>query len=239
MNRLKFLTALILSSMAASSMAAQVSVSKLRINLENGQTADFLNLHNESETEKESFEITLQKWSQKSNTGDTFASGPQEILADTETVLASPKTVVILPKQDKLIRIIVNDVDEAKKDYSYRLILNQLPNKELGQQKNTVNLLFKISLPIFVYSDVIKTFEKMSFEHKVVKENGKNYLLLTNKDNQHVQIQDITWGKFQKSVNQYILPNVTNKIELPDNFQFDDKTPLNVGSDKGTLKIEK
>lgn len=239
MKKMKILTALLLSAMAASSMAAQVSVSKLRINLENGQTADFLNLHNESETDKESFEITLQKWSQKNNLGEAFGSGPEEVLVETETVLASPKTVVILPKQDKLIRIIVNDVDEAKKDYSYRLILNQLPNKEIGQQKNTVNLLFKISLPIFVYSDAIKTFEKMKVEHSVVKENGKNYLLLTNKDNQHVQIQDVTWGKFQKSVNQYILPNVTNKIELPDNVQIDAKNPLNIGSDKGTLKIEK
>lgn len=239
MKKLKILTALLLSAMATSSMAAQVSVSKLRINLENGQTADFLNLHNESDSEKEAFEITLQKWQQKNNLGESYTSGPEEVLSDTETVLASPKTVVLLPKQDKLIRIIVNDVDEAKKDYSYRLILNQLPNKELGQQKNTVNLLFKISLPIFVYSDSIKTFEKMNFEHKIVKENGKNYLLLTNKDNQHVQVQDVTWGKFQKSVNQYILPNVTNKIELPDNFQLDEKNPLNIGSDKGTLKIEK
>lgn len=239
MKKIKILTALLLSAFAASSMAAQVSVSKLRVNLENGQTADFLNLHNESETEKESFEITLQKWSQKNNIGETFVSGPEEVLSDTETLLSSPKTVVILPKQDKLIRIIVNDIEEAKKDYSYRLILNQLPNKEIGQQKNTVNLLFKISLPIFVYSDNIKTLDKMAVEHKVVKENGKNYLLLTNKDNQHIQVQDINWGKFQKSVNQYILPNITNKIELPDDFKIDAKTPLSIGSDKGLLKLDK
>lgn len=239
MKKIKILTALLLSAFASASMASQVSVSKLRINLENGQTADFLNLHNESETDKEAFEITLKKWQQKDNLGEGFATGPEEILSDTETVLASPKTVVLLPKQDKLIRIIVNDADEAKKDYSYRLLLNQLPNKELGQQKNTVNLLFKISLPIFVYSDTIKTLEKMKVEQKVVKENGKSYLLLTNKDNQHFQVQDVTWGKFQKSVNQYILPNTTNKIELPENFQLDAKNPLNIGSDKGSMKIEK
>lgn len=239
MKKIKILTALLLSAFASTSMASQVSVSKLRINLENGQTADFLNLHNESDTDKEAFEITLKKWQQKDNLGENFATGPEEILSDTETVLSSPKTVVLLPKKDKLIRIIVNDAEEAKKDYSYRLILNQLPNKELGQQKNTVNLLFKISLPIFVYSDSIKTLEKMKVEHKFVKENGKNYLLLTNKDNQHLQVQDITWGKFQKSVNQYVLPNITNKIELPENFQLDAKNPLTVGSDKGSIKIEK
>lgn len=239
MKKIKILTALLLSAFASASMASQVSVSKLRINLENGQTADFLNLHNESDTDKEAFEITLKKWQQKDNLGENFATGPEEILSDTETVLASPKTVVLLPKKDKLIRIIVNDAEEAKKDYSYRLILNQLPNKELGQQKNTVNLLFKISLPIFVYSDGIKTLEKMKVEHKIVKENGKNYLLLTNKDNQHLQVQDVTWGKFQKSVNQYVLPNITNKIELPENFQLDAKNPLNIGSDKGSMKIEK
>lgn len=239
MKKFKLLTALLISAFASASFAGQVSVSKLRINLENGQTADFLNLHNESETEKEAFDISLLKWSQKSNLGENFSSGPEEVLTETESVLASPKTVVLMPKQDKLIRIIVNDADEAKKDYSYRLIINQLPNKEVGQQKNTVNLLFKISLPIFVYSDSIKTFEKMKVEHKVVKENGKNYLLLTNNDNQHVQIQELNWGKFQKSVNQYILPGVTNKIELPNDFKVDEKNTLNIGSDKGNLKIDK
>lgn len=43
----------------SSAFAAEVSVSKLRVNLDVNQTADFLSVLNQSDTKKESFEIKL------------------------------------------------------------------------------------------------------------------------------------------------------------------------------------
>lgn len=226
-----------------SAQAAEVSVSKLRINMEGAQTADFLTLLNQAESKKESFEVKLYKWSQKDAVkgDDGKYAGPQEVLEESGAVLVSPKTLVVLPKQDKVVRIILNNAAEAKKDYSYRMIINQLPSKEpnAGEQ-NVVNLLFKISLPIFVYNDKIKKVQEMSLERNLVKEEGKNVLVLKNNDNQHIQIQNIVYNKDTKfSVNHYILPGITDKISLPEELSADMfKAGVTLETDKGNLEIK-
>lgn len=225
-----------LGSTLNTAQAAQVSVSKLRVNLENGQTADFLTLQNESDTEKEAFEISLQKWTQQDNLNDKEKKYiPKEVLTDTENVLVSPKTVVIMPKQQKIVRIIVNNEDAAKADYSYRMIINQLPNHEVNSQKNTVNLLFKISLPIFVYKDDIKTADKMKFSHSVVQEGGHSYLVLKNEDSQHIQVKDVVVGDKSNSINHYLLSGTTDKIELPEGTG----NKITLQTDKGELSFNK
>ncbi|MBA4242278.1 MAG: hypothetical protein C0448_16275, partial [Sphingobacteriaceae bacterium] len=55
---------LALATLSLSVNAVEVSVSKLRVNLEKGQNADFLVLHNGSKDEKQSFNISIQKWTQ-------------------------------------------------------------------------------------------------------------------------------------------------------------------------------
>lgn len=226
---------------ASLSQAAEVSVSKLRVNLEGAQTADFLTLLNQSETKKESFEVRLYKWTQKDSVKDADGKWlpAEEVLTDTDSVLVSPKTVVVLPKQDKIVRIILNNTDVAKSDYSYRMTITQLPSKEGGGEQNVVNLLFKISLPVFVYKDAIKKIETMNIEKTIVKEGAKNILVVKNNDTQHVQVQNLAFDGDKKiSINRYVLPGVTDRFELPA-----EATPLLMGSltletDKGNSKIK-
>jgi len=221
------------------SQAAEVSVSKLRINLENGQTADFLNLNNQSKTNKEAFEITVQKWTQKDTSGEQKV--PEEVLENTDDIIISPKTLVVLPNQDKVIRLIVNNPEAAKKNYSYRIILNQLPNKELGSSTNTVNLLFKISLPVFVYSDPIKTADKMAVTHSITTEGGKRFITIKNSDTQHIQISSLNIGEQKFSSSQYLLPGISSKIEIPADIKLDNlaANPLEIVTDKGSIKVTK
>lgn len=230
-------------SFTSYALAADVSVSKLRINLENGQTADFLNLHNQSKIEKEAFEISLQKWSQKEN--PAYKDNKEEpmfidVLENTEDILVSPKTAVIMPDKDKIVRVIINNKEEAEKNYSYRLIINQLPSQEVAVQKNTINLLFKISLPIFVYKDPIKKIDKMDIKHTFSKEKDKDYITFTNKDKQHIQIQSLEVNEGKSSVNNYLLSNSITKMELPSEFSLSNlkSKPLTVVTDKGTLTIQ-
>ena len=63
----KTILATALSLFALSSFSAEVSVSKLRVNIEGSQNADFLSLLNQSENKKESFEVKLYKLTQKEN----------------------------------------------------------------------------------------------------------------------------------------------------------------------------
>ena len=231
-KKITLITSLVTACLFSSANAAEVSVSKLRINLENGQTTDFLNLNNQSTTNKESFEVTLQKWSQKP--AEKFGEAPIEVLENSSDIIVSPKTLVVLPGKDKVVRLIVNKPEEVKKNYSYRLIINQLPNKEVGSSTNTVNLLFKISLPIFIYQDAIKTVGKMKIENNIVTQNGKKYLSIKNNDTQHIQISGINSGEKKFGSSQYLLPGSSVAIEIPSNVSSNN---LEIMTDKGNLKI--
>lgn len=231
-KKITLITSLVTACLFSSANAAEVSVSKLRINLENGQTTDFLNLNNQSTTNKESFEVTLQKWSQKP--AEKFGEAPVEILENSSDIIVSPKTLVVLPGKDKVVRLIVNKPEEVKKNYSYRLIINQLPNKEVGSSTNTVNLLFKISLPVFIYQDAIKTVSKMKIENNIVTQNGKKYLSIRNNDTQHIQISGINSGEEKFGSSQYLLPGSSVAIEIPSNVSSNN---LEIMTDKGNLKI--
>ena len=240
------LSALSLAMTSHVAMADEVSVSKLRINLENGQTADFLTVKNESDSTKEAFEVSLKKWEQTSNVNTYDKKGelnlPQDQLSDTQDVLASPKTLVVLPKQEKIIRIIVNDANSAQSAYSYRLIINQLPNNEVGAEKNTVKFLFKISEPVFVYKDSIKTVDKMALDYSINKPTP-GYMSLTNNDSQHIQLEYFLLGDEKTPVNMYVLPKMTQVITLPKNIDAalksaDSKTQLILVTDKGNMVIK-
>jgi P pilus assembly chaperone PapD len=226
--------------------ADEVSVSKLRINLESGQTADFLTVKNESDTTKEAFEVSLKKWQQTSNTDTYDKKGeqnlPQDQLSDTQDVLASPKTLVVLPKQEKIIRIIVNDANAAQSAYSYRLVINQLPNNEVGAEKNTVKFLFKISEPVFVYKDAIKTVDKMTVDYSINKP-APGYMTFTNNDSQHIQLEYFLIGEERTPVNMYVLPKMSQVVALPKNVEnaltsSDSKTQLVLVTDKGNMVIK-
>ena len=231
-KKITLITSLVTACLFSSANAAEVSVSKLRINLKNGQTTDFLNLNNQSTTNKESFEVTLQKWSQKP--AEKFGEAPVEILENSNDIIVSPKTLVVLPGKEKVVRLIVNKPEEVKKNYSYRLIINQLPNKEVGSSTNTVNLLFKISLPVFIYQDAIKTVSKMKIENNIVTQNGKKYLSIINNDTQHIQISGINSGEEKFGSSQYLLPGSSVAIEIPSNVSSNN---LEIMTDKGNLKI--
>lgn len=223
----------------SSAFAAEVSVSKLRVNLDVNQTADFLSVLNQSDTKKESFEIKLFKWSQKENLKkeDGTYGVPEEVLEESNDIILSPKTIVVLPKQDKVLRILLNNNEEAKKNYSYRMVINQLPSKDSDGEQNVVNLLFKISLPIFVYNEKIKKIEDMSVNTRYYKEGKNNILEIKNNDKQHVQVQNIVYGKERLSVNHYLLPGNITKINVPESFSekvYNEEFVIE--TDKGNIK---
>ena len=241
--KLKLLSALLLASTFCfqPAFAGEVNISKLRVNLEKGKTSDFLTVNNQSETEKQAYEVTLLKWAQKPNPAYEKNKNEPALIDDltpTENVIASPKTIVVMPKQNKIIRLMVNDNEKAQKDYSYRLIVTQLPNKEVEAKANTISLLFKVSLPVFVYDTLIEDVNKMNIAKSVVTENGKKYVVVTNNDKQHIQIQSLDLADKKASFNKYVLPGATDKIEVPKEYNLDGKNALTLVTDKGSLAIK-
>lgn len=241
--KLKLLSALLLASSFCfqPAIAGEVNISKLRVNLEKGKTSDFLTVNNQSETEKQAYEVTLLKWAQKPNPAYEKNKNEPALVDDltsTESLIASPKTIVVMPKQNKIIRLMVNDNEKAQKDYSYRLIVTQLPNKEVESKANTISLLFKVSIPVFVYDTLIEDVNKMNLTKSLVAENGKKYIVVTNNDKQHIQIQSLDLGDKKTPLNKYVLPGSTDKIEVPKEYNLDNNSTLIVVTDKGNLPFK-
>lgn len=230
---------IIASSLALLSPASanEVMVSKLRIDLIGGKQSDFLTIKNNSATEKTAFEIQVKQWKQEANSeaSETFAS-PKNILTDTGDLLAYPKTIVIGPKQEKVIRLITKDLAAAQNNYSYRLLINQLPATEAKEESNVIKFLFNISVPIFVSKEPIKKdINKMKVDYKVTNTAGKHFVSITNSDSQHIQIKGINSPEFSKSGNFYILPGMTQQIGLSPNPK---DTLFTMPTDKGDLTIK-
>ena len=88
----------------------------------------------------------------------------QDKLEPSLNILLAPKTFVIEPKQYKNIRLVASDYDMAKKDYSYRLILNQISRESKTQDisNNTkLKLSIKMTVPVFFMSDLFREHDQL------------------------------------------------------------------------------
>lgn len=237
--------------MATGANAAGVNISKLRINLTEAKPADFFTLTN-SEEQKASFETTVFKWTQKDGfIKDGTMVAPETVLEETENILISPQTVVLMPKSDRVIRLIAEDTELATEDAAYRLRLQQLNTKEGFSTGTNVNILFNISLPIFFNSDEDKKAKDMNIEtsfgqydKKVTDENGKvlktektNYIKIKNADTQHIQVLGIIDGEKTYDLSGYILPKITSYFDIP--AEAASLKTMTISTDRGNFVVNK
>lgn len=247
------LTATFVASMLAFSVmplanAASINVSKLRIILDENKSSDYITLSNADKV-KTSFENTVFKWTQKDGyVTDTSVVPAESILDETENVFISPSTVVIMPEKNRTLRAIIEDKDEAIKDFSYRVQIKQLNTKETPVQTNTISLLFNISIPMFVESEEPKKAEDFNITttFKNIGTTKKTALLIKNNEKQHIQVLGI-YEKLEVpegtkniedkffDINGYILPGVTNAFEIP--AELAQNKELRLKTDKGDLIV--
>lgn len=256
-NLKKSITTLAIASMLAipmmttsmSAQAASVNVSKLRLVLDDKKSSDYITLTNE-DTDKTSFENTVHKWRQKDGyvSGDNIVAA-ETVLEDTENVFISPSTLVILPQANRTLRAIIEDKDKAYEDFSYRIQVKQLNTRESPVQTNTINLLFNISIPLFVQKEANLKADEFALTSKFLPlgSTGKTVLSIKNNEKQHIQILgvyeslEVPKGKDVEDkfadLNGYILPGVTNVYIIP---EFANKMQkIRVKTDKGDLIISK
>lgn len=153
-------------------------------------------------------------------------------------------------EKNRTLRAIIEDKDEALKDFSYRIQIKQLNTKETPVQTNTISLLFNISIPMFIESEKPKKAEEFNLTStfQEIGTTKKQALLLKNNDKQHLQIlgiyeklevpennKDIE-DKFY-DINGYILPNVTNAFEIPS--ELTNNKEFRLKTDKGDLIVSK
>ncbi|MGE4064657.1 MAG: molecular chaperone [Rhodospirillaceae bacterium] len=117
-----------------------MSVTPTTVVLGPGQTTALLTLTNEGDTPAR-FETTLNAWSES-------AAGETELTPSAD-IIVFPKLITLAPRESKKIRIGTELAPQAS-ERSYRLILQELPqiDRETGQVN--IQVLAKISLPIFL-----------------------------------------------------------------------------------------
>jgi P pilus assembly chaperone PapD len=214
-------------------IASEVNVSKLRLDLTDGKQSEYLTLRNDSSTEKSAFNINIKNWKQQSNINnniDTKNNSPENILSDTEDLAVFPKTIVIEPNQEKIVRVLIKNKDAALSNYSYRLFINQLQIQD-EEKPNMLNWKFNISVPIFVAKKSESSITNIPLEYNYNRQN--NSIAFVNNSNYHIQIKKIISNIGEQSMNFYILPKMTQKISIAPNAQN-----IIVVTDKGDISIK-
>jgi len=214
-------------------LAGEVNISKLRLDLINGKQSEYLTLRNDSPTERAAFSINVKDWKQQSNVNISSKDKnniPEHLLNDTEDLGVFPKTIVIEPNQEKIVRVIIKNKNAALSNYSYRLFLNQLQVQD-ESNKNMLSWKFNISVPIFVSAKTENLITNIPFEATHDRQN--NLVNFVNKSNYHVQIKRIISSAGEESMNFYILPNMTQNLVVPANSEN-----IILVTDKGDIKIK-
>jgi fimbrial chaperone protein len=141
MNRriqLAILAIVALLGSAAGSIAAQLRVEPVLLDMNAPTAAGSLTLRNDEDSDVV-VQTRVMRWSQ--------ADG-KESLEPTTDVVASPPTVKLAPGADYVVRVVRVSKRPIRGEESYRVVVDQLPNVR-RQQARAINLLIRHSIPVF------------------------------------------------------------------------------------------
>jgi fimbrial chaperone protein len=145
MKSIYFLPLIVQALMASPSMA--FSLSPVKINLGKDTNSQDIEIFNDNPTEKLRIQVDSYKWGQNTQ--------GESILEPTREVVAFPTLLEIPPNSKRTVRVGVR-VASASSEKTYRVIIKQLRNANIGeatgakQRKSELSLLVNMSLPVYV-----------------------------------------------------------------------------------------
>lgn len=185
-----------------------INISTTRIEMKRNQKSTFFTLTNKSETEQFGFSISVVKWSQKDG---------NDVYEENNNIISSPKTFVLAPGQYKNIRLLAKNYPEALKDYSYRLVINQVARNSIqdsGNGANQLQMKFEISFPMFFYSNSFREHDLLNIEKKIDVLNKKIYI--KNNDTQYIYIKGFNIDGKNYRYSWYLLPKTEINLDVVD-----------------------
>ncbi|WWO97555.1 MAG: fimbria/pilus periplasmic chaperone [Candidatus Dasytiphilus stammeri] len=159
-------------------------------------------------------------------------------LLEQHEIIVSPPMVEILPKNKQLIRLIKIISPPQDKEWSYRILLDEIPQ---SITKNQIGLNFKMrySIPLFINGkniwikpnsqEHIQTATQPRLYYRIITKNGKKLLIIHNKGLVHAKVNDIM---FLNGKNEYLINNGFFGYILPESEIF---MPLSILIPKGLL----
>jgi fimbrial chaperone protein len=172
--------------LAAASDAA-FNVRPVRVFLPKGTNNQDLEVQNTSRDESVKIQLFINRWSQDEK--------GVEVLTPTKDILAFPVLMELKPGEKKIVRVGTR-VPHATKEQTYRVLVKQLPSKEIGKPKPNpdgkstfqVNFIVNASVPVFIEPLKVERQAQLT-DAKVA--NGSLDFNIKNTGNAHITPGDI------------------------------------------------
>jgi len=225
------LTMTTLLSGACMSLATQLRVEPILLELNAPAAAGTLKLHNEENLEV-SVQTRVLRWSQIDG---------KETLEPTTDVVASPPIVKLVPGGDYVVRVVRVSKQPVRGEESYRVIVDQLPN--LHQRQNrVVNLVVRQSIPVFFRDPQLSA---PSVNWSLSNEGGKLVVVASNRGDERLRIASLRLRDaagmtvfFGNGLVGYVLGQSAMSWVAPippHNFGFSGSVSITAQTDKGPL----
>ncbi|MBB6096290.1 fimbrial chaperone protein [Povalibacter uvarum] len=197
-----------------SASAASLFVRPTTVILAQGNSAAIVTLTN-SGTAPVTAQLRTFAWDQ---------SGNEDQLTATTAIVASPPMMTIAAGQSQTVRLVRVAKSRASREESYRLLVDEIPDRAAGDAGSNVQIQLRYSVPVFVIPNP-KSLAKLS----VTAEVSDTVLVFdaVNSGKSHAQISNVVLGYADGSshvVGQglvgYVLPDKNRqwKLALPEDL---------------------
>jgi fimbrial chaperone protein len=172
-------TAIGLVASLAALAAAPVAVSPTLVTLTSAKQTDLVNLTNQGD-DSVRFQLTVEAW-------DQLPNGEAELKA-TENVLVFPPLLSLAPHEARKVRV-ATSVPAGTAEQSYRLSVQELPTNKPGAGQGQVQMLTKLSLPIFVQPMVVRAQPRLD---RPILAGGVLSFTIANDGGAHFTVGQVT-----------------------------------------------
>ncbi|MEZ5815785.1 MAG: molecular chaperone [Hyphomicrobiaceae bacterium] len=195
-------------ALGTSSQAATLQVSPVLIDAGESSAAEKLVLRNKGATPINA-QIRLFGWRQ---------SEGQDVLEPTRAIVASPPFASIPPGGEQVVRIVRVDRSKPAREASYRLIVDELPDKS-ERRTSGVNFVMRYSVPVFFGSPAGAA---PRLDWKVRAEKGAVVVTAVNTGARRVRVSELvlrnSGGEMlaaRRGLVGYVLGNSTATWKIP------------------------
>ncbi len=160
-------------------LAANFTLSPVRLFFQPGQKTNIINIKNNS-TEEIKLQVSTYSWSQDENTKD--------VLTETDDLIAFPKLLSVASGETRLLRV-GSRTSVGNSEKLYRLYIEELPDtREVKANQASVRTLTKAGIPVFIRPHLERVQGAIS---TIGLDDGGFNLSVENTGNVHFMIRSV------------------------------------------------
>lgn len=207
-SKILLFTLILAVFLPGSLLAANFTLSPVRLFFQPNQKTDIINIKNNS-NEDIKLQVSSFAWSQDENTKD--------VISKTKDLIAFPKLLSIPPGETRLLRI-GNRTNASNKEKLYRIYIEELPGSQKSTNNQTsIRTLTKAGIPVFIRPHTEKTDGNIS---KISLDKGTLNVSFSNNGNVHFMIRSVRVKGMDKEKNTIIEREMAGWYLHPENSKI-------------------